>query len=81
MVRRERFAAVVAHSLFGSHIVRSFDKVKPNDASGLAAIDAVVLSDLLEVIRRKRERRRERRRARRRKNGRRRRGGSTRAGG
>ena len=76
MLRPEHFFAVVARGLFGSRVVRSLDEVKPNDASGLAAIGAVVLSDLLEVIRRQREMKR----ARRRKNGRRRSGRSARTG-
>ena len=71
MLRSKHLFAVVARGLFGSRVVRSLDEVRPNDASGLAAIGAVVRSDLLEVIRRKREMRR----ARRRKNGRRRRSG------
>jgi len=77
MLRPERFFAVVARRLFGSRVIRSLNEVKPNDASGLAAIGAVVLSDLLEVVSRKRGVRRVRRR----KNGRRRRsGGSARTG-
>jgi hypothetical protein len=75
MLRPEHLFAVVAHGLFGSRIVRSPDEVEPNDASGLVAIGAVVRSDLLEVIRRKREMRRARR-----KNGRRRCGRSARTG-
>ena len=76
VLRSKHLFTVVTHGLFGCRVVRSLDKVKPNDASGLAAIGAVVRSDLLEVIRRKREMRR----ARRRKNGRRRSGRSARTG-
>ena len=82
MLRRERFVAVDATGLFGSRVVRSLDVVTPNDASGLAAIGAVVRSDLLKVIRRKgRMRRARRRKNRRRRRRRRRRSGSARAGG
>ena len=84
MLRRERFVAVDASRLFGSRVVRSLGEVRPNDGSGLAAIGAVVRSDLLEVIRRKRGMRRVRRKKngrRARKNGRgRRSGGSARTG-
>lgn len=81
VTRHERFVAVDARGLFGSRVVRSLDEVGPDYASGLAAIDAIVRQDLLEVFRRKRGRRRRRRRRRTRRNGRgRRSGGSARTG-